>query len=335
MTAPSYYAGKTEVLRDLFGARAVETAPGGILVDGRFLPVVDDVIVLLPPARLPEGMRAALPGPPAEGDPAAGFAPDIQFTFGEEWRRFPAILPEHEEEFGRYFDLVDLGSLKEARVCDLGCGIGRWSRFLAGRCRELVLVDFSEAIFVARKNLADAGNALFFMGDIADLPFRDDFADFVFCLGVLHHLPTPALDGVRALRRCAPTLLVFLYYALDNRPAFWRPVLSAVTAMRRLLSRVRSPAARGALTWLLAAGVYLPLLGLGTLLAPLGLARRVPLYEAYAGCSVRRIRQDVYDRFFTSIEQRVRRDEILSLRGTFREVVVSDGMPYWHFLCRR
>src|SRR5690606_4214648 len=131
-------------------------------------------------------------------------------------------LPEHREEFERYFDLVDWKSMANARVCDLGCGMGRWSAFAKDRCREIVLVDFSDAIFVARKNLGQAKNALFFMCDLKRLPFRDDFADFLFCLGVLHHLPTPCLEEVRALKRAAPKLLIFLYYALDNRPGYFR-----------------------------------------------------------------------------------------------------------------
>ncbi|MBM2828383.1 MAG: Mg-protoporphyrin methyl transferase, partial [Actinobacteria bacterium] len=60
---------------------------------------------------------------------------DIQHTFGEEWQRFPELLPEHREEFLQYFDLVDIGGLAGKRVCDLGCGIGRWSHFLKGACR--------------------------------------------------------------------------------------------------------------------------------------------------------------------------------------------------------
>lgn len=330
-----YYAGKTESLKDIFGAAEVSAGPGRITVDGRVYPVVDDVIVLLDPARFPAGVRRRI-GDTAgtETPPAPEFAEDIQFTFGEEWRRFPEILPEHREEFLQYFDLVDLAGLAGKRVCDLGCGIGRWSWFLKDSCRELVLVDFSEAIFVARKNLASAKNALFFLGDLTALPFRSGFADFLFCLGVLHHLPTDALAEVRALSRRSPELLVFLYYALDNRPAHWRALLSLVTRLRLLLSEVRNPGARSRITWMLAACVYLPLIGIGRLLRPFGLSRLVPLHDFYAGKSFLRIRQDVYDRFFTRIEQRFTRRQILSLSDTFREIVVSDNPPYWHFLCR-
>jgi SAM-dependent methyltransferase len=59
-----------------------------------------------------------------------------------------------------------LESLRGRRICDFGCGIGRWSYFLRHRCRELVLIDFSDAIFAARENLRGASNALFFLADI-------------------------------------------------------------------------------------------------------------------------------------------------------------------------
>lgn len=336
MTAGAYYAGKVESLKAVLGAVEVRVEPGRIVVDGRPYPVVDDVIVMLDPSRLPARLRAMLPGDDARGDAAAApFAGDIQHTFGEEWSRFPEILPEHEREFRAYFDLVDLDALAGARVCDLGCGIGRWSHFLAGRCRELVLADFSEAIFVARRNLAGCPDALFFMADIADLPFRDDAFDFLFCLGVLHHLPVDALDAVRSLRRLSPRLLVFLYYALDNRPAAWRALLAAVTGMRRALSSLRSPALRSAATWALTLGLYLPMIGLGHLARPFGAQRHVPLFEFYRGKSLLRIRQDVYDRFFTRIEQRVTRAGIAGLSDSFSSVTVSDAPPYWHFECRR
>lgn len=332
-----YYEDKRDSLKDLFGARAVDVNGNGIAVDGQRYPVVDDVIVLLPPEEWPAGLRKRLAAPTGRTADAGrdDFAGDIQFSFGEEWSRFPEILPEHEGEFRQYFDIVDIGGLAGARVCDLGCGIGRWSHFLKDRCRELVLLDFSEAIFAARENLRDASNALFFLGDLRRMPFRDDFADFLFSLGVLHHLPTGALEEVRALSRCAPAILVFLYYSLDNRPAFWRGLLAGVTRVRRSLAGTKSTKFRTAATWGLAVGVYLPMIGVGHLLRPTGLSHRVPLYDFYRGKSLRRIRQDVYDRFFTRIEQRFSREQILGLGDTFRRITVSDHPPYWHFFCER
>jgi hypothetical protein len=150
---------------------------------------------------------------------------------------------------------------------------------------------------------------------------------------VLHHLPIPALYAVRRLNVFAPRILLYIYYAMDNRPFYFRPLLALVTGLRRLTSRIRGHAARQAITWVVTLGVYVPLVFLGRCLGVVRLSGFVPLYETYKAKIPRRIRQDVYDRFFTRIEQRVTRDSILGLEDTFASVIVSPQLPYWHFLC--
>jgi len=330
----SYYSDKTEILAGVFGADRVEIEQSSVLVDGIRYPIVDDVIILLQPDRYTghvidsiDNLESLSPGTNTP------FAADIQYTFGQEWQAHSDILGEHEGEFRSYFDLIDIDSLDQATVCDLGCGSGRWSYHLRQRCRQLVLVDFSDAIFVARNNLRDSPHALFFMGDLTSLPFRPGFADLVICLGVLHHLPTPALDAVRRLKPLAPRILAYLYYALDNRPFYFRLALVPVSALRRLTARIRGERIRGTVSWFLTLAVYTPLVTMGRVANRVGLGRYVPLYETYRSKSLRRIRQDVYDRFFTRIEQRVDRVSILGLRDTFASVTVSPALPYWHFLC--
>jgi SAM-dependent methyltransferase len=333
-TPHSYYSDKGVLLTELFGARQVEIEPDCIVVDGLRFPVVDDVIVLLPPDEYPKLVLDSLGSAPTSASTQHGpFAPDVQDTFGEEWQAYPEMLAEHETEFSQYFDLVGIDSLATATVCDLGCGSGRWSYHLRNRCKQLILVDFSDAIFVARRNLKDCESALFFMADLTNLPFRRPFADLVICLGVLHHLPIPALYAVRRLKVFAPRILVYLYYALDNRPAYFRPLLAMVSAIRRFTSQIRGSKTRAAITWVATVSIYVPLVFLGKCMNVIGMARLVPLYETYKSKSLRRIRQDVYDRFFTRIEQRVSRTSIVGLEDTFASVTVSPDLPYWHFLC--
>jgi SAM-dependent methyltransferase len=329
-----YYADKLQSLKDIFGTSQVRQEADRLIVNGRVYPIIDDVIILLDPFQYTDGLKKRIEGVNPEATKVSDFAKDIQFTFGEEWQKFPRILPEHKNEFALYFDLVDILRLKDSRVCDLGCGIGRWSYFLKDRCRELVLVDFSEAIFVARFNLRECNRALFFMGDLKRLPFKDNYADFLFCIGVLHHLPTNALEEVRKLKNYAPTLLIYLYYTLDNRPLIFRALLSFVTIIRKFLSKIRNQGLRIFFTELFAILLYYPLIGLGKIFNIFGLGRYVPLYEAYNGKTLKRIRQDVYDRFFTRIEQRFSRNEILALKDTFKNVTVSEALPFWHFLCK-
>lgn len=328
----SYYADKLELLADIFGTEDVMVTGTTLTVGAATYPIVDDVIILLPENLRPRRLRGTTPESLGGDKP---FAADIQQTFGAEWQTYPEVLPEHRQEFDDYFDVVDLAALEGKRTCDVGCGIGRWSYFLRHTARELVLVDFSEAIFVARRNLADCPNAVFFMGDLTALPFRSDCCDFLFCIGVLHHLESNALSEVRGLRRFAPQLLIYLYSALDNRPLHYRLLLPMVSALRLVLARVEGTAARQILTELCMWTIYMPMIGLGSLLKPFGLQARVPLFDFYHDKSLKRIRQDVYDRFFTRIEQRFSRVEIEVLKDTFSEITISPRLPMWHFLCRR
>lgn len=329
-----YYADKLESLRDIFGTCAVHLGKDALNANGRVYPIIDDVIILLDPSQYTRSLKGRIKGRYGAVDTPPDFAEDIQFTFSDEWQRFPEILPEHYDEFIRYFDLVDIAGLRNSRVCDLGCGIGRWSYFLKDKCRELVLIDFSESIFVARNNLRSANSAIFFMGDLKRIPFRDSFADFLFCLGVLHHLPTNALDDVRKLKKYSPVLLVYLYYALDNRPFAYRILLSPVTAARMLVSKFRNRLFRKLFVDLITFLLYYPLIGAGKISNLIGLGHFIPLYEGYNGKAAKRIKQDVYDRFFTRIEQRFTKKEIFGLKDTFGSVFVSESIPYWHFLCK-
>lgn len=326
-----YYQDKIDTLREIFNSDDVEVFEKSISIDGRSYDVVEDVIILLG-KRWKRNTAAKLRRQEVSSENSTG---DIQYTFGAEWQKFPELLPEHQLEFEQYFDVLPVDEIKGKRVCDLGCGSGRWSSFLSELASEVVLVDFSEAIFVARRNLASCPNAIFIMADLTDLPFGDDFCDLVICIGVLHHLERNALVEARSLARFAPKLLLYLYSALDARPAYYRVLLPLVSLARAGLSRITSSRLRDLVTWVGLLLVYRPLIALGYLMRPFGLAEAVPLYDFYRGKSTTRIRQDVYDRFFTRIEQRFTKAEIATLGDTFQKVVISEEIPYWHFLCKR
>src|ERR1019366_5221383 len=95
--------------------------------------------------------------------------------------------------------------------------------------------------------------------------------DFGYSLGVLHHVPDTRA-GVRAcvakLKPGAP-FLVYLYYAFDNRPAWFRSLWKATDVGRRVISRLPS-GARNAASDVIAATVYLPLARTAALLDAAG-----------------------------------------------------------------
>lgn len=330
-----YYADKIDRLRDMFGATQVTLADGALTVDGRAYPIIDDVIVLLEPAQYPPSVRARLNSNSA--NTLETYAPDIQDHYSKFWEEWSTLHPHYEQEFQGYFDLIDLGSLEGKSVCDLGAGMGRWSYMLAQRCpvKELILIDFSEAIFTARRLFKDDSRAVFFMGDLLRLPFRPEFADFAMSLGVLHHLPADCLQVVRQLKPVAPRLLVYLYYALDNKPIYYRWMLQAYTPLRQLMCRVKSKRFRVAFSWFALFVFQMPFIVLGYLLRPFGLSKYVPLFDEHHWAGLDGMRHSVYDRFFTRIEQRVSRAQIQTLGDTYSRVTIAPGQAYWHFLCER
>ena len=150
-------------------------------------------------------------------------------SFGHQWSRFDQTALSKEELrelFDDYFRIFPWNRLPSgARGADIGCGSGRWAKFVAERVSELHCVDPSdEALRVAKKNLDGFSNIEFHRAGVGDLPFDDESLDFAYSLGVLHHVPdtAAALETiVSALKNGAP-LLLYLYYAFDNRPLLFQ-----------------------------------------------------------------------------------------------------------------
>jgi SAM-dependent methyltransferase len=185
-----------------------------------------------------------------------------------------------------------------------------------------------QALVVAKRNAVDCQ---FIRGAAGELPIKDCSFDFAYCLGVLHHTPEPLVgltDTVRSLKPGAP-LLVYLYYALDNRPAWFRLLWRASDAMRDRVSHLPFRL-RYIISQLIAACVYLPLARLAALVERTG--RDVdgfPL-SAYRNRGFYLMRNDALDRFGTRLERRFTRSEVAELLDAAGlERVTVDGPPYW------
>ena len=83
-----------------------------------------------------------------------------------------------------------------ARVLDVGCGIGRWSRFLAARGAQVLGVDLSPTMILqARRRALEQGVAegcRFAVADLAHLDLGEKF-DIVLGVTVLQHILDPTL----------------------------------------------------------------------------------------------------------------------------------------------
>ena len=204
---------------------------------------------------------------------------------------------------------------------------------VAPRVGTLHCIDPAEkALNVARRRLADQSNVQFHLAGAGNLPLAEESQDFGYSLGVLHHIPdtrAALAEAVRLLKPNAPFLL-YLYYALDNRPFWFRKLWETSEAGRTLISRLPFPIRRMA-SEVIAAGVYWPLSRGARVAEKLGISIGSWPLNAYRNGSYYTMRTDALDRFGTKLEQRFTRGEI---EGMMRDaglegIVFSDKQPFW------
>lgn len=258
--------------------------------------------------------------------------------FGKEWTRFTqeALSPEEGQEiFKQYFSIFPWEKLPRNGGCgaDIGCGSGRWAKIIAPRVKQLYLVDASnEALEVARANLSCYHNATFHCCSVSKLPFEAQSLDFAYSLGVLHHIPNPE-GGIRAiasrLKPGAPFLL-YMYYALDNRPAWYRWVWRLSDLARRILS-LQPHLVKVSIAEAVALCVYWPLARTNALFTRLGAKTENWPLAYYHDRSFYTMRTDALDRLGTRLEQRFTRIQIAEMleRAGFENVRFSEGPPFW------
>jgi ubiquinone/menaquinone biosynthesis C-methylase UbiE len=256
--------------------------------------------------------------------------------FGDEWERFDQTGMSEENTkdiFDAYFSVFPWSILpKDAIGFDLGCGSGRWAKLVAPRVGKLHCIDPSVAINVARKNLLEHTNCEFHNVGVDDIPVPDRSMDFGYSLGVLHHVP----DTSTALSACVVKLkpgapfLLYLYYAFDNRPSWFRGLWKTSELIRGLVSRLPH-GLRYVMSQIIAALIYWPLARLAKFVESLGFdVKNYPL-APYRHWGFYVMRTDALDRFGTRLEQRFTRDEIQKMMEAagLEGIVFSEKIPFW------
>jgi ubiquinone/menaquinone biosynthesis C-methylase UbiE len=266
--------------------------------------------------------------------------PEVARGFGEEWSTFRQDEDHLSEQqrrdiFEDYFRIFPWPMLPPGggTGIDVGCGTGRWSMLVVPRVAHLHLLDASpDALSVARQNLKASNNVSFHAASVAAMPLPDASLDFAYSLGVLHHVPDTqaAIAAIAGKLKPGAPFLVYLYYALDNRPAWYRALWRISNAGRLLISRLPHPL-RFVISQAIAALVYWPLARTARLLSWLGRSPRALPLSYYADKTFYVMRTDAYDRFCTRLEKRFTRPEIEAMlkQAGFVDIRFSDREPFW------
>lgn len=263
--------------------------------------------------------------------------------FGDEWKRFDQeslSKSEHEDLFMRYFHIFPFEKINTSSIgFDMGCGSGRWAKKIAQFVQTLHCIDPSkEALETAKINLKEHENVIFHLSSVDDLKVNNNYFDFGYSLGVLHHIP----DTESALKNCSDLLkpgapfLLYLYYRFDNKPKWYAFIWKCSEFLRFFISKMPYPL-RYLFSQIIASLIYWPLSRFSLILEKLNLPKKlinlIPL-SFYKNVSFYTMRTDSLDRFGTTLEQRFTKKEIKKMMedSGFENLQFSSQQPFWTVL---
>ena len=167
--------------------------------------------------------------------------PLVVQDFGNEWLKFQNYSAEEIKSWAiNYFDILDDSIVnRNTYALDIGCGTGRWTKYLSDRAGFIEAVDPSNAVLAADYLLGDIQNVRIAKASVETIPFDDETFDFVMSIGVLHHIP----DTQKALTDCVKKVkkggyfYVYLYHNLENRGRLFKSVFYVSEGVRKIVSR--------------------------------------------------------------------------------------------------
>jgi len=266
-------------------------------------PIVDGIPRLLLPS-----MRDALNGEKR----ITSIEAETARTFGYEWHRFPEMYEEWEKQFLNYMQPHAADFFPGKKILDAGCGNGRFAYYAAKYGAEVWAIDLGPAVEVAQRN-TQARNVHVVQADLNNPPFALESFDFIYSIGVLHHLPNPEAAFQNLLRFLKPggVVQIYLYWKPEQRP-IKAAMLSGISAARRLTTRL-PPGAVYALAYPTAMAAFTFFVWPYRILRRMRLFNRVaeeiPLKQ-YAELPFRVCVNDQLDRFSAPIENRYTRQDV-------------------------
>ncbi len=283
------------------------------------------------PRMLTQEMRQALTGSVNELEVDPRSVATAQ-SFGYEWTHFPQMRAEWEQNFWGYFAPHTAATFNSKRVLDAGCGTGRHTFYAAQFAQEVWSVDLGDAVEVARRNNAAHPNVQVVQADLYQLPFPAESFDFVYSIGVLHHLPDPegAFRNLLRYLKKGGQAHIYLYWKPERQP-IKRALLEFVTALRQVTTRLPHRLIHG-LAYPAAAAAFVGFVWPYQLLRAAGLnqiAERLPLKQ-YAQYPFSVCINDQFDRFSAPIENRYTRAEVQGWleRAGLAEIVVRPNFGW-------
>jgi SAM-dependent methyltransferase/uncharacterized protein YbaR (Trm112 family) len=304
---------------------------------GIIYPIIGGVPRMLPPHLLVElqrdypaffelhGSQISVAG--FEHRPETRVMRQTQEAFGYEWTW---AADYHASNFADWLPAgVTAGVLFPGRVgLEVGCGAGRHAYATAGIAKEHFAVDLSRAVDSAFDRTRTLANCHVIQADVFHLPFPQQAFDYVYCLGVLQHLPNPEAGFHALARQPRPggLLLVNVYQA--SRPITLFLLESVRKISARLPNSLLKPISIGA--GCLDYGLFIgPWRRLRSTMLGKHLRRFVPTrIDEYAKHDFHTCVTDWFDRLACPVKKHYKREDVFHWYGDagYADVIVT---PYW------
>ncbi len=257
-------------------------------------------------------------------------------SFSDQWVRYDQTGmtdKEAQKIFKNYFSIFPWKKLtRSAEGFDMGCGTGRWAKFVAPKVRKLHCIDPSDAIKVAKKKLKNFKNINYHRRSLDRSGIKKHSQDFGYLLGVLHYVP----DARAAIKSCVKLLkpgapiLLYIYYSLENRPFWFKCLWNLSNLFRLTISRL--PKFLNFLVCdLISIFIYFPLAKISLITESIGLnLKNFPLYF-YRNTSFYVMRTDSRDRFGSPLEKRYSKKQIYQMMkdAGLEKIKFKNSVPFW------
>lgn len=267
---------------------------------------------------------------------------EVVQSFGDEWLKFHDFSDEIIHDIAKeYFDLLNEEiANKNTYALDIGCGTGRWTKFLTEKVGFIEAIDPSNAIFAADKLLGKIENVRLTKASIETIPFDDETFDFAMSIGVLHHIP----DTQQAMKDCVKKVkkggyfYCYLYHNLETRGWWFKTLYWLSDLIRKVVCRFPAGIKRFVCD-ILAIVIYMPLVLWVRFLVLIGLRKiaiKMPL-SAYNNKSFFVIRNDALDKFGTRLEQRFSKKQVSEMMANcgLENIVISPLSPFYHAIGKK
>lgn len=141
-------------------------------------------------------------------------------AFGWEWQKFSHLhsIENYTEQFLDWIEPIRSDFFMNKIVLDAGCGMGRFAQ-VAGlfKAKEVLAIDLSDAVEPAYFNTRHLDNVHVIQADIYNLPLAKQRIDFIYSIGVLHHLPNPEAGFHSLIQHIKPKGAIFAWvYGYEN-----------------------------------------------------------------------------------------------------------------------